>query len=125
MALGDYKRNSDSSLIAKRMLGEVVNLFDEIVASATSEVIDTLDYGSILIQAIVSVSAKNWTIKIQGSLTSDGTFSDIYDSGTLVSKQTSTDYFAIWKNLPRYIKIVATEDADGGKLTLNYQLIRI
>ena len=102
-----------------------VKIHNAIESTATSAEINTKGYNAIIIQSIITVASKNWTTKIQGSLVSGGTFSDFYDNGTLCSFQTNSGKVMLFKGLPQFIKIVATEDEDTGKCTVYYQLIKL
>lgn len=125
MALGEYKRNSDLAAMAGRAKGEVVTIHNAISATATSAAIATKGFNSILIENVITIAAKLWTVKITGCLTVDGVFADVYDGVIQMSAQTSTAKINLWKGLPPYIKIVATEDEDTGKCTVRYQLLNV
>lgn len=102
-----------------------VKVFDAISITSTSSEIDTTGFNAIIIQQIISIAAKNWTIKITGAMVSGGTFSDVYDGSTLMSMQTNSNKMVIFKGLPPFIKLVDTEDEDTGKSTVYYQLINV
>ena len=102
-----------------------VKLFDAITATATSDEIATEGFNAIILQQIVTIAAKLWTLKITGAMVTGGVFSDVYDLTTLMSMQTSGNKMVMFKGLPPIIKIVDTEDEDTGKSTVYYQLIKI
>ncbi len=106
----------------------VVRAHNAISANAVSVEIDTKGFNAIIIQTIVTIAVKNWTTKILGSAISGGTFSDLYDNTTFeesFSFQTNTSKIMLFRGLPQFIKIDMTEDEDGGKATVYYQLINV
>jgi len=96
-----------------------------IEVTTTGAEIDCTNYNAILVETNITVAAKNWTIKVQGCLTTGGTFVDLYDATTLMSYQTNSSKLVLWKGIPNFIKIVATEDEDGGKCTVRVQPLTI
>jgi hypothetical protein len=98
-------------------------------ATTTSNEVDARGYNAILIAFTIS-GAANWTIKVQGSLTSGGTYFDIYqlaNTGAMaaMSYQTNASRMFLFKGLPDYIKIVATEDAGAETISINAQLLNV
>jgi hypothetical protein len=109
--------------------GAVTLAHSAIDATATSAVINCEGYNGILIHAIFS-GAANWTIKVQGSLTENGTYSDIYElanTGTMtaMSYQTNASKVFVFKGVSDFVKIVATEDVSGQTLTVYAQPINL
>lgn len=98
--------------------GTTVTAHSVITQTTTSSAIDCRGYGAVYVEIAVTVAAKNWTVKLQGSSTVDGTYSDLYVDGTAVSKQTNATYAGMWRGVPDWIKVVATEDEDTGKCTV-------
>jgi hypothetical protein len=105
--------------------GAVTTAHNAIVGTTTSAAIDCRGYNSTLIQATISVS-HNWTFSVQGCLTSSGTFTDWYEQAntgvmTLMSYQTNASKGFVFKGVPDYVKIVATEDVDGATVSVFVQ----
>lgn len=98
-------------------------VIDAVAITTTTDEIDTRGFNAIIVQNIITVAAKLWTVKLVGSMITGGTFSDVYDGATLRSMQTSGNKMVIWKGLPPFIKLVDTEDEDTGKSTVYYQLV--
>ena len=97
-----------------------------ITGTATSSAIDCRGYNSILIQVTISVS-HNWTFSVRGCLTSGDTFTDWYEQAntgfmTSMSYQTNANKGFVFKGIPDYVKIVATEDDDGATVTAEFSL---
>jgi hypothetical protein len=120
-----YKRRSDLAALSGRGKGAVTVAHNLIEADATSSEINTEGYNAIMIQEVITINAKLWTVKLTGSMITGGTFSDVYDNGTLCSMQTNSSKMMLWKGIPQFLKIVATEDEDTGKCTVRYQLMNI
>ena len=125
MAASDFKSKSHLGAISGRVKGAVTVAHNAISATALSSEIDTKGFNAIIIETVVTVAAKLWTVKVQGCLSSGGTFADCYDGSTLMSSQTNSTKIVIWKGLPPFIKINANEDEDTGKCTVRYQLINV
>jgi hypothetical protein len=103
--------------------GNVVKAHDAITATATSKSIDCSGKNAVLIQALISVAAQNWTFKVQGSMTEHGEYTDCYElanTGAMapMSYQTNASRMFLFKGIPDWIKIVATEDVDGATVTV-------
>ena len=116
----------DSIDVSKKSKGAVTTAHSAITATATSAEIDCRGYNSILVEAAISVAVKNWTFKVQGCMTSGGTFVDWYEQAntgtmTLMSYQTNASKGWVWHGIPDYIKIVATEDEDNATVTVKVQ----
>jgi hypothetical protein len=95
-------------------------------ATATSSAIDCRGFNGILIDFAIT-GAANWTISITGCDTDTGTFKNVYltDSTTQMSLQLNANRVWSWKGVPNYIKVVATEDADGQTVTVKAQPIKL
>jgi hypothetical protein len=109
--------------------GNVVTAHSAITATATSKKIDCRGKNGILIEASIS-AAKNWTFKIQGCMTENGTYVDWYEQAntgvmTLMSHQANASRGFTFKGIPDWIKIVATEDEDGATVTVKAQPINL
>jgi hypothetical protein len=108
--------------IQANLKGNVETAHSEITATATSSVIDTRNYNSVFLFILITVAVKNWTIKLQGCDTRNGTYIDLYsnDANThnAMSIQTNANKIVQFKNIPNWIKVVATEDEDTAKCTV-------
>lgn len=110
--------------------GNITKVHDAITATATSGVIDCSGYNAILVDVAISGGANNWTFKVQGCMTSGGTFVDLYEqanTGSMVAMtyQCNASRMFIFRGIPDFIKIVATEDVNGSTVTVNVQPINI
>jgi len=105
--------------------GAVATPLNLIEVTTTSAAIDCRGYNSILVYQKVTVATKLWTTKIQGALESGDTYADWYEGATLMSSQTNSTKASVWRGIPDYIKLVGTEDEDGGKLTVKIQLMNL
>lgn len=120
----------DSINVDKMGKGSVTTAHSAITATATSTEIDCSGYNAILIEAGISVAAKNWTFKVQGCLISGGIFIDCYELAntgtmTLMSYQTNASRIFVFKGIPDHVKIVATEDEDGATVTVKVQPLNL
>lgn len=106
------------AIIQSLKKGPVTQAHNAIAITTTSAEIDCRGYNAAFIQTDITVQVKNWTVKIQGSCISGGTFSDCYEGATLMSYQTNSSRIKLWKGIPDFIKIVSTEDEDGGKCSV-------
>jgi hypothetical protein len=109
--------------------GAVTLAHSAIDATATSAAINCEGYNGILIHAIFSGEA-NWTIKVQGSMTENGSYADVYElanTGTMtaMSYQTNATKMFLFKGIPDFVKIVATEDVSGQTITVYAQPINV
>jgi hypothetical protein len=109
--------------------GAVTLAHSGISATTTSTVINCEGYNAILIQAIFSAT-QNWTFKVQGCMTENGTYTDIYElantgSMAAMSYQTNASKMFLFKGIPDYVKIVATEDVNGATVTVYAQPINV
>lgn len=105
--------------------GTVITAHSAIDATTTSAAIDCRGYNAVLVDVTLSGVA-NWTFKVQGSLTQGGTYKDCYElanTGSMVamSYQTNASKVFIFKGIPDWIKIVATEDVNGQTATVLVQ----
>jgi hypothetical protein len=99
-------------------------------ATTTSSEIDARGYNAILISIAISVQVKNWTTKLQGAFVSTGTYFDLYEMAntgtmTLMSYQTNASKMFLFKGIPDYVKIVATEDEDTSTMSIEAQLLNV
>lgn len=113
--------------IDKKMKGRITTAHSAITATATSDIIDCRGKNALLVEFVIT-GAANWTISIQGSLTKTGTYCNIYElanTGSMaqMSYQLNSNRLFIFKGIPDWIKVVATEDADGQTVTVRVQPI--
>lgn len=111
--------------IDKFYKGNVITVHSAITATATSDAVDCIGYNAVLVYFTTS-AANNWTVKVQGSYSKNGTYADCYELAntgtmTVMSYQLNSDKVFIFKGIPDWIKIVATEDADGSTVTVKVQ----
>ena len=109
--------------------GRVTIAHNNIEATTTSEAINCTGFNAVLVYFYTS-AANNWTIKVQGSYAKDGTYADCYElanTGSMasMSHKTNADSVFLFKGIPDWIKIVATEDADGAKVTVRVQPLNV
>lgn len=112
----------------KTLKGEVTTAIDAKDVTTTSGEINCVGANGILVETTIAGGANNWTIKVQGCMVSGGTFVDWYEMAntgtmTLMSYQTNASRGWVFKGIPDYIKIVATEDVDGSTCTVKVQPI--
>jgi hypothetical protein len=112
--------------IDKVYKGNVITAHSLIEATTTSAPINCKGYNAILVQALISEATQNWTFKVQGSMSEHGTYTDCYElantgSMALMSYQTNASKMFLFKGIPDWIKIVATEDVTGAKATVYVQ----
>jgi hypothetical protein len=109
--------------------GAVTTVHDAIQATATSDPVDCRGFNAVLVYFTTS-AANNWTIKVQGSDTRNGTYADCYElantgSMAAMSYQLNSNKVFLFKGIPAWIKIVATEDADGSTVTVKVQPLNV
>jgi hypothetical protein len=115
--------------IDQMIKGNVTTVHSAIEATATSAKVDCRGYNAILVDVTLS-GAANWTFKVQGSLTENGTYKDVYEQNaagtwTLASYQFNASRMFLVRGIPDFVKIVATEDADGQNATVKVQPLNI
>ncbi len=122
-------KDLDSIDVGKMSKGPVTTAHNAITMTTTSNEIDCRGYNAVLIEASIS-AAFNWTFKIQGCMVSGGTFVDCYEQAntgtmTLMSYQCNASRIFLFRGVPDYIKIVATEDQDGATVTVKVQPLNV
>ena len=103
--------------MAKNQATSVV-AHNAITGTATSTAIDCRGYNAVYVEIAITVAAVNWTVSLLGSSSAGGTYSALYVDATAVSKQTATTYAGMWRGVPDWVKVLATEDVDTGKCTV-------
>lgn len=109
--------------------GSPVTIINDVAATTTSAPIDAKGKNAVLVKITLS-AANNWTVKLQGCFTRNGTYVDLYEqanTGNMVtmSHQTNINKMILFKGIPNWIKVVATEDVDGAKCTVEIQLLNV
>lgn len=109
---------SDQINVAMMSKGNVTLAHNAISATATSSEIPTVGYNAVLIHVVISGTG-TWNVKVQNSPTSGGTFVDAYDGSTQLSTGDITaSRCVLFRGITDYIRIVATEVADGATCTV-------
>ena len=111
--------------IEKCLKGNVITVHSAIEATATSDPVDCRGYNALLVYFDTS-AANNWTIKVQGAPSRNGTYADVYElantgSMAAMSYQLNADRVFIFKGIPDWVKVVATEDVNGATVTVKVQ----
>lgn len=106
--------------------GAVTTAHSAITATATSSIIHADRHNAVLVHFDIDGTGA-WTVKLQGALTSAGTYVDLYDNnGTLMSTGSiSADRCYLFIGIPEYIKVVATEDSGTATATVIVQPITV
>ncbi len=104
--------------------GSVTTAHNAITATTTSTEVDCTGYNGLIVHATMTDS-KEWKVKVVGSPTTGGTFVDCYDAATQMTLTSSTGKCVLWKGIPEFVKIVATENSDGGACTVVVQPVMI
>ena len=108
-------------ILRKQSKGKITTAHSLITETTTSAEISCVGYNSLLVYTSITDAVQNWTVKVQGCMTSGGTFADWYDGATQMSYQTNSGKAAVWKGVPDFCRIVATEDVNGAKCTVKVQ----
>lgn len=108
-------------ILRKQSKGKVTTAHDAIAVTTTSAEISCVGYNSLLVYTSITEATRNWTVKVQGCMSSGNTFVDWFDGSTQMSYQTNSGKAVVWKGVPDFCKIVATEDADDAKCTVKVQ----
>lgn len=98
-------------------------------ATKTSDPIDARGFNAVLLKITLS-GAANWTVKLTGALNRNDAYVDIYEqanTGSFVamSHQTNASKMILFKGIPDWIRVVATEDADGQTCAVEVQLLNV
>ncbi|MDD4775156.1 MAG: hypothetical protein PHG75_01495 [Syntrophomonas sp.] len=116
----------DSINVNKQGKGGVTTAHSAITDTATSAEIDCRGYNAIMLE-IVQSAAEAWTYTVQGCMASGGTFVDIYEmanTGALALMTVASNTLnriLVFKGIPDYVKIVATEVAGTATVTVKVQ----
>jgi hypothetical protein len=104
--------------------GAVTTAHNAIESTATSAEIDCTGYNGLIVHASMTDS-KEWVVKVTGSPATGGTFIDCYDAATQMTLTSDVGKCILWKGVPEFVKIVATENSDGGTCTVKVQPVMI
>lgn len=98
-----------------------------ITATTTSKVCSARGHNALILYTKFVTGSGTWTVKIQGALTADGTYMDMYDSaGNLMAISSATASKAkLMVGIPSHFKIVATEDSNGATVDVGYELLTV
>jgi hypothetical protein len=99
--------------------GDAVAALSAVAVTTTSAAIDVRGFNSAQLLITIADAVKLWTVKLTGCATSGGTYVDLYEGATQMSKQTSASIGITWKGLPNYVKVVATEDENGATCSVS------
>jgi hypothetical protein len=115
-------------MILNKRVAKPVVAHDEIVETTTSGIIDMHGMNSALVQINVTVAEKLWTVSVLGSIKADGTYAPWYEQTntgtmTLMSYQTETSKGFVFRGVPNFIKLLATEDESGATVSVLCQPI--
>ncbi len=110
--------------------GSPISAISAAEATTTSAAIDARGKNAVLLKITIADATQNWTIKLTGSFTKTGTYVDIYElantgSMAAMSYQTNASKMILFKGIPDYIKVVATEDVNGAKCSVDVQLLNV
>lgn len=107
--------------------GNPQTVHNAITATATPvEPTDCRGKNAILVKVTITGGANNWTFKVTGSFTKNGAYVDCYEQAntgvmTLMSYQCNASRMFLFKGIPPWTKIVATEDVNGSTVTVEVQ----
>jgi hypothetical protein len=102
--------------MAKR-IGAWNVIHNAIEATAMSEVVDCTGYNALALYITFSAT-QNWTFAIYGNMATSGAFLPVLINGTALSKQTNASGMIIFKDVPNYVQVLATEDVNGAAVTV-------
>ncbi len=98
--------------------GTTTTALSLVQSTTTSAAIDCRGFDSVIVEIAVTVAVKLWTVALSGANAVDGTFNALSTGATAMSKQTNTTYCGVWRGVPDWVKVTATEDEDTGKCTV-------
>jgi len=109
--------------------GNVTTVHSAITATATSVIVDCTGYNALLVEFVIS-GAANWTVSLTGSLTRGGTYGSLYElantgSMAAMSYQLNSNRVFLFKGIPDWVKVVATEDAGAETVTVRVQPLNV
>ena len=109
--------------------GSVTTAIDGANANTTSAPIDATGFNAVLVYFTTSAK-NNWTVKVQGCDTRNGTYADVYEQANTgamaaMSYQLDANKIFLFKGIPDWIKVVATEDVDGATVSVKVQPLNV
>lgn len=98
-----------------------------ITATTTSKAKAAKGHNALIIHFHITASSGACTIKIQGSPTGQGTYSDMYDNnGNLMSTGSiSANRCQLFVGIPEHFKLVSTEDSGTPTVNVYYELLTV
>lgn len=116
--------------IQKQNKGYVTTVHSAITETTTSAEINCSGYNSILVEVAISGGANNWTFSLTGCMVTGGTFVNLYEqanTGSMVqmSYQCNASRTFLFRGIPDYVKVVATEDVNGSTVTVKVQPLNV
>ena len=109
--------------------GTPITLMSEVTATTTSAPIDARGKNAVLVKITLS-GAANWTISLEGAFKRNDTYVALWEQANTgnmaaMSHQTNASKMILFKGIPDYIKVKATEDVDGQKCSIEIQLLNV
>jgi hypothetical protein len=109
--------------------GSSIAAISAVTGTTTSAPIDARGKNAVLLKLTFS-GAANWTIKLTGCFTRNGTYVDIWElanTGVMaqMSYQTNASKMILFKGIPDWIKVTATEDAGAETVSVEAQLLNV
>ena len=118
-------KDFDSMDVAKMSKGIVTTTHSAISATTVSSEIDCRGFNSILIHVVITGTG-TWKADLQNAVISGGVVVDAYDGATQLSTgDLTTSRCVLLRGVSSYIKIKATEVADGATCTINVQPLNL
>lgn len=106
-----------------------ISVLNKAATTTTSGPLDAHGKNAVLVKIVLSGTA-NWTISVQGAFNRNDTYIDLYElanTGAMakMTYQTNSSKMILFKGIPNWIKIVATEDVDGETCSIDVQFINV
>lgn len=118
-------KDSDSIDVAKMSKSGMITAHNAIAATATSVSINAKGFNTVFVRIVITGTG-TWKIDVVGSPDSGGTYVDCYDGATqLTTGNLTASRGVLFRGIPDYIKIVATEVADGATCTVDLQFMNL
>lgn len=115
----------DSIDVSKMTKAGITVAHSAIEATATSSEIDCDGFNSVLLHVVITGTG-TWKIDVQCSPVSAGTFINAYDGTTqLTTGNLTASACMLFRGIMDYVKIVATEVADGATCTVTVQPLNL
>ncbi|MDD3414881.1 MAG: hypothetical protein PHY47_12885 [Lachnospiraceae bacterium] len=106
-----------------KIKGDVRKVLDGVGETTTSDEVDTSMFNALYVACEVGGTGGTWTVKLQGRLNHDGTALDLSDESgdALTTGAITASCIKVFKPIPDIVKLVATENVDGGTITVYVQ----